>query len=74
MKATNTHGVHLLNIKARCCNIITYKPYTIAELVTMIHEDNLEHFDIAEHDCDCHLHITLKTVIDYWEQWIACPT
>ena len=45
-----------------------YKPYTIDELVTMIYEDNLEHFDTAEHDCDCHLHITLKTVIDYWEQ------
>jgi hypothetical protein len=45
-----------------------YKPYTIDELVTMIYEDNLEHFDVAEHDCDCYLHITLKTIVDYWEQ------
>ena len=45
-----------------------YKPYTIDELVTMIYEDNLEHFDAADDDCDCHLHITLKTIVDYWEQ------
>jgi hypothetical protein len=44
----------------------TYKPYTIDELVTLIYEDNLEHFDTAG-DCDCHLHITLQTVVKYWE-------
>jgi hypothetical protein len=43
------------------------KPYTIDELVTMIYEDNLEHFDIAENDCDCYLHQTMETIITYWE-------
>ena len=47
-----------------------YKPYTIDELVTMIYEDNLEHFDAADDDCDCYLHITLKTIIDYWDEQI----
>jgi hypothetical protein len=42
-----------------------YKPYTIDELVTLIYEDNLEHFDIAG-ECDCHLHITLQTIVKYW--------
>ena len=45
-----------------------YKLYTIDELVTMIYEDNLEHFDAADDDCDCYLHITLKTIIDYWDE------
>jgi hypothetical protein len=44
-----------------------YKPYTVDELVTMIYEDNLEHFDSAADDCDCYLHITIKTVVDYWD-------
>ena len=48
-----------------------YKPYTVDELVTMIYEDNLEHFssfnDHTESDCDCHLHITLSTIVKYWD-------
>jgi len=44
-----------------------YKPYTIDELVTLIYEDNLDHFDNAPEDCDCHLHITLITIVKYWE-------
>ena len=50
----------------------TTKPYTIDELVTMIYEDNLNHFEFNENmggeDCDCHLHITLNTIVKYWEQ------
>ena len=50
----------------------TTKPYTIDELVTMIYEDNLNHFEFHENmggeDCDCHLHITLNTIVKYWEQ------
>ena len=34
----------------------------------MIYEDNLEHFDAADDDYDCYLHITLKTIIDYWDE------
>lgn len=45
----------------------TYKPYTIDELVTCIYEDNLEHFNSAPEDCDCHLHTTLTTIVKYWE-------
>jgi hypothetical protein len=45
----------------------TYKPYTIDELCTMIYEDNLDHFDSAPEDCDCYIHITIKTIVDYWE-------
>ena len=45
----------------------TYKPYTIDELVTMIYEENLEHFDYSPEDCDCHIHMTLKTIVHYWE-------
>jgi hypothetical protein len=48
----------------------TYKPYTIDELVTLIYEDNLEHFDghwESSNDCDCHLHTTLTTIVKYWE-------
>jgi hypothetical protein len=50
----------------------TTKPYTIDELITMIYEDNLNHFEFHENmggeDCDCHLHTTLKTIVHYWEQ------
>lgn len=47
-----------------------YKPYTIDELVTTIYEDNLDHFEFMENmnggDCDCALHITLDTILKYW--------
>ena len=47
-----------------------FKPYTIDELVTMIYEDNLAHFEFMENmnggDCDCSLHITMQTIIHYW--------
>lgn len=48
----------------------TYKLYTIDELVTAIYEDNLEHFEYEENmradDCDCHIHTTIKTIVQYW--------
>jgi hypothetical protein len=47
-----------------------YKPYTIDELVTTIYEENLEHFEFIEQmnagDCDCRLHMTLNTILEYW--------
>jgi len=47
-----------------------YKPYTIDELVTLIYEENLGHFEYMENmnggDCDCNLHQTMKTIVDYW--------
>jgi len=46
----------------------TYKPYTIDELVTLIYEDNLEHFEQATEDCDCHIHTTIRTVVKYWDE------
>lgn len=50
--------------------MIQTKPYTIDELVTMIFEDNLSHFNkypIVE-DCKCHIHTTMNTILHYWEQ------
>lgn len=44
-----------------------YRPYTIDELVTEIYEDNLSHFDSAPNDCDCNIHITINTIVKYWE-------
>ena len=45
------------------------KPYTIDELITMIYEDNLNHFEFHENmggeDCDCHIHTTLNTIAHY---------
>ena len=46
-----------------------YIPASIDELVTMIYEDNLSHFEFMENmnggDCDCHLHMTMNTIIKY---------
>jgi hypothetical protein len=47
-----------------------YKPYTIEELVTLIYEENLEHFksfnDDKESDCDCTIHTALGIIVTYW--------
>ena len=47
-----------------------YKPYTIDELVQAIYEDNLNHFEYHENmggeDCDCHIHNTIRTILEYW--------
>ena len=51
-------------------NMTTYKLYSIDELVTAIYEDNLNHFEFHENmggeDCDCHIHTTIKTIVEYW--------
>ena len=48
----------------------THKPYTIAELVEAIYEDNYSHFDFMENmggdQCDCHLCMTMLNIIRYW--------
>jgi len=48
----------------------TYKPYTIDELVTTIYEDNYSHLEFIENmnggDCDCHICLTMKTILKYW--------
>jgi fucose 4-O-acetylase-like acetyltransferase len=49
---------------------VQYKPYTIYEVVTMIYENNLDHFEFMDNmnggDCDCNLHTTIKTIVHYW--------
>lgn len=49
-----------------------YKPYTISEIVTRIYEDNYSHFDFMDNmnggDCDCSLHLTMKTIEYYWSE------
>ena len=44
-----------------------FRPYTIDELCTLIYEDNLDHFNNSSDDCDCYIHITIKTIVNYWE-------
>ena len=50
---------------------VSHKPYTIDELVTTIYEDNYSHFDFMDNmnggDCDCALHLTMDTIIKYWD-------
>ena len=47
-----------------------YKPYTIDELCQTIYESNLEHIQYIDEmnagDCDCRIHITLNTIVEYW--------
>lgn len=43
---------------------MTYKPYTISELVDVIYDENQDHFQ--KEDCDCRLCITLSTIVEYW--------
>ncbi len=51
-------------------NPTTY-PQTIQQLVNVIYEDNLYHFEFLENmggpECDCHLHTTMETIMKYWE-------
>ena len=46
------------------------KPYTIDQLITEIYNQNSIHFDFDEDmnggGCDCALHTTIKTIIQYW--------
>jgi hypothetical protein len=43
---------------------------TIKELVTTIYQDHDIHFDFVEDmsggDCDCNLHMTMNTIMNYW--------
>ena len=45
------------------------KPASIDELVTVIYEDNRDHFDFMENmnggDCDCNLHATMNMIMRY---------
>jgi Uri superfamily endonuclease len=42
---------------------------SIDELVQTIYQDNFSHFDFIDNmgagDCDCKLHITLDTIMEY---------
>ena len=45
------------------------KPYSIDDLVTIIYEDNFSHLDFMDNmggDCDCNIHTTLNTILEYW--------
>jgi hypothetical protein len=46
------------------------KPYTIGELVDEIYNDNYSHLEFMDNmggDCDCLIHNTLNTILEYWE-------
>lgn len=48
------------------------KTYTSDELINAIYEDNLSHFEFMENmnggDCDCRLHLTINTIVQYEEK------
>jgi len=71
-KMSNQNVIKIVDIFPQtwhnCHMTQTYKPYTIDELVTLIYEDNLEHFEQSTEDCDCHIHITIRTVVKYWDE------
>jgi hypothetical protein len=49
--------------------MILTKPYSIDDLVTIIYEDNFSHLDFMDNmggDCDCNIHTTLNTILEYW--------
>jgi uncharacterized Fe-S center protein len=44
---------------------------TIAQLVEHIYEDNFSHIDFMDNmggDCDCAIHSTLETILQYWSK------
>jgi len=45
------------------------EPYTVQELIDKIYEDNFSHLDFMDNmggeDCDCRIHITLNTMMEY---------
>ena len=47
-----------------------FKPKTINQLVETIYEDNFSHLDLIDNmasgDCDCRIHMTLNTILEYW--------
>jgi hypothetical protein len=47
----------------------TFKPYTISELVDEIYNDNYSHLEFMDNmggDCDCVIHTTMQTILEYW--------
>jgi hypothetical protein len=48
----------------------TTKPHTINELIQTIYDENYSHLDfmdnMASGDCDCRIHMTLNTILEYW--------
>jgi len=47
----------------------TFKPYTIHELVDEIYNDNYSHLEFMDNmggDCDCVIHTTMQTILEYW--------
>jgi hypothetical protein len=48
----------------------TYKPHTIQELVQEIYDENFSHLELIDNmasgDCDCRIHLTLNTILEYW--------
>ena len=41
---------------------------TLEQLINEIHEDNYSHIEFDDSmggDCDCHIHITLNTIVKY---------
>jgi hypothetical protein len=48
----------------------TYKPNTIQELVQEIYDENFSHLELIDNmasgDCDCRIHMTLNTILEYW--------
>ena len=44
---------------------------TIAQLVEHIYEDHFSHVDFIDNmggDCDCAIHNTLDTILEYWSK------
>jgi len=41
---------------------------TTQELVDLIYDENISHFDDRDtsDDCDCNIHITIRTITEYW--------
>ena len=46
------------------------KVLTVGRLVDNIYNDNFSHLELIDNmggDCDCVIHTTLATILDYWE-------
>ena len=45
---------------------------TVGDLVDKIYDDNFSHLDFMDNmgggDCDCLIHNTLNTILEYWEE------
>ena len=46
------------------------KALTVGQLVDDIYNNNYSHLEFMDNmggDCDCSIHITLNTILEYWE-------